>query len=340
MRFGREYENFRSAITWALERDRLDVGVRIAAMGTEAAAGRGEAQLAIDILRRPVDLNPSDLGMSKVLLSWLLVANGDSAGASEVVEQAMVIARENPGDFEIFALDVKATIDSVMGHLKTAGSLYRDAEALAYGSFGPSEQAGANLFVMTWMNSVLRFDECVQLGNESLDAAPNYGWRHAIEAFRAWALLAVGRTDEAAEAVKSFAPVPLGSQWGHINTIVGHAVMGHAQGPEEAGRSLASTMGESISRRPGIRSDVLAGFAYLAHIRGDANRAQEIVANTQAFGGAMISSWLRLVPSGATDRDALVRWAQMNNSDPVSERFVRDAQHSQRLIAEELERWS
>jgi hypothetical protein len=189
------------------------------------------------------------------------------------------------------------------------------------------------------LNGVLRFDECIELGNESLAAAPNYGWRHMIEASWAWALLAVGRVDEAARAVESYSPVPPGSQWGHVNTIVGHTVTGHVQGPEQAAHSLATTMREPISRRPRIRSDVLVGFAYLAHLRDD-DRAQEIVTNIQPFGAGPIAAWLLLVPSGATDQDALERLAQMHESNPVWDRFVRDTQHSQRLILEELDRWS
>lgn len=340
IRSGREYENFRAAIAWALERDRLDVAVRMAAMGIEAAGNRGEAQLAIDILRRPADLEPRDLGMSKTQLGWVLTTQGDLSGASEAVDEALEIGAKHPGDFVIWALDVKATISVVLGDVEVAWAHYRAARDLAYASFGAKEQAGANLLYMTWLNGALRFDECIEIGNESLAAAPNYGWRHMIEVTRAWALLAVGRVDEAARAVESYSPVPPGSQWGHVNTIVGHAVMGHTKGPEQAAHSLATTMREPISRRPSIRSDVLVGFAYLAHLRGDDDRAQEIVTNVQAFGAGPIAIWLNLVPSGATDQDALERAARWHESNPVWDRFVRDTQHSQRLILEELDRWS
>jgi tetratricopeptide (TPR) repeat protein len=312
----------------------------MAAMGIEAAGNRGEAQLAIDILRRPADLEPRDLGMSKTQLGWMLTTQGDLSGALEAVDEALEIGAEHPGDFVIWALDVKAAISAVLGDVEVAGAHYRAARELAYASFGASEQAGANLLYMTWLNGVLRFDECIEIGNESLAAAPNYGWRHMIEASWAWALLAVGRVDEAAQAVESYSPVPPGSQWGHVNTIVGHTVTGHIHGPEQAAHSLATTMREPISRRPSIRSDVLVGFAYLAHLRGDDDRAQEIVTNIQPFGAGPIAAWLHLVLSGASDQDALERLAQMYESVPVVDRFVRDTQHGQRLILEELDRWS
>ena len=340
IRSGREYENFRSAITWALERDRLDTAIQMAAMGAEAAANRGEAQLAIDILRRSAELEPHDLGMSKTQLAWLLITQGDVAGASEVVDEALAIGEEHPGDFVVWALDVKGTIVAVLGDPEAAGNDYRAAQELAYSFYGANEQAGANLMVMAWLSSAFKFDECIELGNESLLAAPNYGWRHVIEAHRAWALLAVGRTDEAARSVDAFSPIPAGSQWAHWNAVVAHLIMGHTRGPEQAARSLALFMREPISRRPGIRSDVLAGFAYLAHLRGDEDRALEIAANTAAFAAGAIVTWLRLVPFGATDQDALERLARMYESDPALDLFARDTQHGQRLILEELERWS
>jgi predicted ATPase/class 3 adenylate cyclase len=338
IRSGREYENFRSAITWAFERGRLDTAIKVAAMGTEAAGSRGELQLAIDILRQPADLKPLVAGFAKTVLAYALSTQGDVDGALTAVEEALAIGRVHPGDFMVFALMTKGSIAAMLGDMEGGVTLYREAQELAQ-DYGPNIQAGPDLYVMSWFNSVLRFDECVELGDTCLSAAPNYGWRHVVEAWRAWALLASGRTDDACRAVDLFTTVPPGSQWAHLNAVVAHVVMGHTHGPEQAARSLASTMREAIARRPGIRSDVLQGFAYLAHLRGDQERAQELAANAQPFVAYMIFSWLKLVPFGATAQDALERWAQISKTDPLADRFVRDAQHSQRLMAEELERW-
>ena len=113
---------------------------------------------------------------------------------------------------------------------------------------------------------------------------------------RAWALLASGQVDRAARAVELFREVPAGSQWGHVNIVTAHAVMGHTDSPRDAARSLATSIAEMVARRPSICSDVLQGFAYLAHLDGDLDRSQEIVANTQAFGTSPIFDWLRLRP--------------------------------------------
>jgi predicted ATPase len=339
VRFGREYENFRAAVTWALERNRLDAAVRMAAMGTEAAASRGEIQLSIDILRQPSPLGPLDLGFAKTVLAWALVTQGDILGSLDAAEEALAIGRDHPGDFLVFALQVKGAITASLGDNVAGGDLYRRAQDLAE-SYDPNTRASCALFLMSDHCAFLRFDECIALGHESIRAAPHYGWRHNIEAYRAWALLAAGRVDEAERAVGAFTPVPPGSQWAHVNAVIGHAVMGHTDGPDEAARSLASNMRETVSRRPGIRSDVLQGFAYLAHRRGDRQRASEIVANTQPFGVAPIFSWLVLVPAGATPDDAEDHWVRLYRDDPAVDRLLRDAEHSERLIAEELGRWS
>ena len=99
-RSGREYENFRSAITWALEREQVAIAVQMAAMGLEAAAARGEIQLAIDVLRRDVDLDPAADGFVQTILGWALASQGDPVGALACTERALAIARDHGGAFD------------------------------------------------------------------------------------------------------------------------------------------------------------------------------------------------------------------------------------------------
>ena len=85
---GREYENFRSAIAWALERDRPEAAVRIAAARFEAASARGEVQLALALLERPADLSPGDRAYAAAVRVWLLISNGLIVEALAGVDQA------------------------------------------------------------------------------------------------------------------------------------------------------------------------------------------------------------------------------------------------------------
>jgi hypothetical protein len=186
----------------------------------------------------------------------------------------------------------------------------------------------------------LRFDEGVELGDESIAIAPEYAWRHVIEAYRVWALLRCGRIDEAVAGIDSFAPIPSGSQWAHLNPIIAHVVLGHTADPATAARSLVAVMRESVSRRPVIRSDTLQGFAYLAMLDGDDVRWREIADNTTPFGAGPIFAWMHLHAVGATESDALGLLERRVATDPPIERFARSARHSQQLIDEEFTRWS
>jgi predicted ATPase/class 3 adenylate cyclase len=338
-RFGLEYENFRTAIAWALERGQIDQAVRMAAMGTEPAAARGEIQLAVDILRRPVSLPPEEDALVKSILGWALASQGDF-GALSAVDEARAIGEVAPGDFLIFTLDVTAAIHATLGDIRAAGVLYERACGLAVQSGNPLLQAGANVYLMADLCQRLRFDECLELGDQSIAIAPEYAWRHVIEAYRVWALLRCGRIDEAVAGINSFAPIPSGSQWAHLNPIFAHTVLGHSTDPATAARSLTATMREPVSRRPVIRSDTLQGFAYLALLRGDDERCREIVANSTPFGAGPIFSWLRLAPADVTRADAVDHLVRLVETDPPLERFARSAQHGQRLIDEEFDRWS
>jgi predicted ATPase/class 3 adenylate cyclase len=338
IRSGREYENFRSAITWALERGQIGTAVQMAAMGMDASAARGEAQLAIDVLRRDVDLEPKAEGFVQAVLSFALATQGDPTGAMACAERALAIARDHGGAFDWFALQVQGTVAYVSGAIAENVALYTEASRRMYAT-APDFAVATQPFMMAGHCSLLQFDAAVARGDEALAHDFGYGYVHFIEAYRAWALLASGQIDRAVRAVELFSDVPAGSQFGHVNIVVAHTVMGHTNSPREAARSLTTSIAEMAARRPSIRSDVLQGFAYLAHLGGELDRSREIVANTQPFGTAPIFDWLRLVPDGATAADALTHWERLYAADPATDRLARVALHSKRLLEEELERW-
>ena len=78
-RIAREFDNFRSAATWALERGRTDATVRLAAMTVEAFLRRGEQQIALEWLQLPAELHGRDLVYARAMLSLLLVSTGEVA---------------------------------------------------------------------------------------------------------------------------------------------------------------------------------------------------------------------------------------------------------------------
>lgn len=119
-----------------------------------------------------------------------------------------------------------------------------------------------------------------------------------------------------------------------------HAVMAHTDGPQEAARSFAREARELVARQPQISSTVVQGFAYLAHIRGDEERARQITSVTLPVHGEQLWNWLVLRPLGATDKTFADVRAAYEKDHPLLERFALDAEHGRRLFDEEIERWS
>jgi hypothetical protein len=340
VRMGREFENFRSAIIWALERDRTDAAVRLAAMGAEAACSRGEGQLAIDVLRREAELVPTDRGVALCALEWVLVTMGDVEGVMAAVRDAHEVGRDHPGDFLVHVLIVASLVVQFFGDIRRSGELFHEARDRAVSAGESNLVVGSDLFVAAWLMIPMRYDEAARVARAALAAAPEFGYRHVIETGLAWSLLAAGRVEEAVEVVADLTPVPPGSQWAHSNTITTHLVMGHTDGPETAARSLAPAAREAILRRPNIMSASLVAFAYLDYLAGDLDRVAEITSVTLPFAGGSVYNYLVQRRAGATEDDAIEVLEAEAVARPAPEAFVLEAEHAPRLLAEELERWA
>ena len=251
-RIGSEYENFRSAAVWARERGRPEATARIAAVVDEAGAQRGELQLIFDALRRPADLEAHDRVMVQSALAWELVFLGELDAAEQAVQVALSANEEHPCGFVLRAMSADAIRVSVIGDHAGARRRFEAIQRLA------QEQDGVNVralgaFWLAWEDvNTFRFADAVRGFDAVMTAAPGFGYRHVIEVNRAWALLAVGRVDDAGRAVAEFSEVPAASQWEHLNLVFSHAVMAHTIGPDEAARSLAAAANVFVARRPTV----------------------------------------------------------------------------------------
>jgi hypothetical protein len=156
----------------------------------------------------------------------------------------------------------------------------------------------------------------------------------------AWALLAIGLTDEAAEVVDAFSPIPPGSQWGYSNSIVAHLVLAHSDGPLAAGRSLALVAQKAVPRRPLIRGEFLTGFAYLRHISGATERAKYINERTLAIGLGSVRLAMLFGKARVTGEDAIELIEAHAEELPALELYRLSTEHGPRLLTEEVERWS
>jgi hypothetical protein len=176
-RTGREYENFRSAATWAIERGRPEATARIAAISHEAGARHGESQLVIDRLKLPAELEPRDRVNVNMSLAYELLWLGDLGGSAEAVQTALSINDEHPCDFAIWAMLVEGITLGILGeHLRMVERL-ESARQLAQKRYGPIVVAVLD-FQLGWADVLmLRFAEAVQrLGRAA--AVPNLGFLH------------------------------------------------------------------------------------------------------------------------------------------------------------------
>ena len=76
-RIDREFDNFRSAATWALERGRPDATVRLAAVIAEAFVARGEGRSALSGSSFPRELHGRDFVFVRTMLAYILLSTGD-----------------------------------------------------------------------------------------------------------------------------------------------------------------------------------------------------------------------------------------------------------------------
>lgn len=339
-RIGQEYENFRSAATWALEQGRTGSAQRLAATISGAAEVRGETQLVIDCLKLPADLEPRDRVFVNARLGYAL-NNRHLPGGDASLQVACDAGWGDPCDFLVGALTYRSIHCFVDRDFESGSQYLIDAQTISDREYGPNIRALAYMANAALLSSEFRFSEMLDFCTSWIANAPNFGYRHIYEALRAWALLRLGSVGEAEAAVANFSPIPPGSEWGAFNLIVRHAVMSHIEGPEQAARSLARVGGEAVARRPHMSSDVLQGFAYIARYRGDEDRAKEISGSTApSAAGSPMAGWLRGASPGATVgafedvRDAYYA------SVSIAELRDLDAKHSRRLLTEEIERWS
>ena len=340
MRLGPEYENIRSAATWALEHGRLEVAARIGFLLSEAAADRGESQLVIRWMQLPANLSPEDRILVDAQLSLQLVIAGDLTTAHDAISVALDLAHHHPGDAALFAFMVHGIQLAYFGELAASAVILRDTLRSAEQLAGPRVQAlAANMLTIYLMHSWC-WQEVIDVVDHAIEIAPDYWHRHIIEVNRATALLALGRIEDAERATITVAGAPDGSQWAQMDLLCAHMVMGHTHTSDIAAKSLASVTAEFVARRPEVVSDFLVGFAYLRHLMGDADRVREIVDHTHSMGLPGIWSYLALAPLGATSDNAMEIHDTYAREHPLEQRIALTGAHSHRLLTEELETWS
>lgn len=339
-RIRREYENFREAATWAIERGRPVDAARIAAILSDAAAVRGEEAQMVEWMRLPTALDAYDRVLVNSFLGWALLMDFETDNSLAALDDAIAASDDVDFDFAVGALLYKALWASIRGEVDIDRAAMDAAEELATTRYPGNARGTVAVARSARLATQFRYADIVDVCEACLSSAPDYGYRHVIESFRAWALLRAGRVDEAAAAVESFVPIPRGSRWQIMNLSASIVVTAHVSGVEAATARLAHDGYELVSRRPEMDQQILGCFAYLAHLRGDDARVEELVPSIVTAGGLGIAHWVQFERLGATSTNADEVIAAFNDAHPLEERLAaRDANRA-RHLAEELARAS
>jgi len=340
MRSEREYENFRSAIAWALERDCPEAAVRIAAARFEATSARGEVHLVLAMLERPADLPPGDRAYVAAVRVWLLVSNGLIVEALAGIDQARDLGRAATGDHEVLLLLADGTVQAFLGGLNEWGDSIEEARRRATISDDALLVAGCDLFRASHLTQIGRHDEAIEVARAALLTAPNFGSRSVIEAGLCWSLLEAGRVEEAARTVRRFTPSPIGSPWSYFNDITANLVLAHTDAPETAGRAIARQTQEVLARRPEIGGEFLAAFAYLHLLSGRRERALELIKSAVPVALGPVKTFILVGGRELTVAERIKRVEEEAFANPASDAYARYAEHGARLVADEIGYWS
>ena len=338
-RIGEEYENFRAAALWGIERGRPEATVAIAAVAQGAAGNRGETQLIIDALRISSDLNPFVLKSSRAALGWMLSSQGSIEEAGAALAEAIQLAEDYPSDADPFIFSAEASLHWGLGNFDYSALLYAKANELAHTRYGQNVCGMSDIMLANDALNRMNYSEAIRRAEQVIDTAPRFAYRHIPEAILALALVLVGSIDRAVHVADGFSPIPGGSEWGHINFIANHLVMANVQPPHEAARRFAVESAQVFARRPSIVGDLLLGFAYVHHLNGERDRVGTIVENSIGFGMNGLWMWLALDPLGASPATMIEHLRAFQEQHPYLERVQRNFTEGPSLLAEEFAHW-
>ena len=339
-RIWREYENFRVAGVRAIGRGETVAAARIASVLSDASVMRGEADVMIDWMQRPESLMPADRLLVRSFLGWVLLLQFDTDEAIVALDDAIASGDPCDSDFLVGALLYRGLWASIRGEVELDRDSIGTASKLADERFGGNACGTTAVARSARLATMFRFREIVDVCDSCIGAAPRYGYRHIIESFRAWALLRCGRVDDAVATVAAFSPIPRGSRWEVMNLAASAAVSAHTVGPDRAARALAPVARELVARRPEMDQETLECFAYFALLRGERDRASELVDSVVTAGGLGIGHWVRFSELGMTAENAEEVMAAFHARNPLEARLAARDANRHRLVAAELARWS
>lgn len=338
VRMAREYDNFRSAGSWAIDCGRPTDAARIASAIQEAMSFRGEIPLALEWLAHvPDDVEDA---------IWVLAAEAhlryfhfDLTGMSVAIDRAIDLAQGQPYDAMPWVLgSSRSLLRMATGDVAGVWATIEEARVLAPQTASHEFNRGLVEFLdAAYSLGTMQPERCIERARAARALFPGHAVGHLVDDYAAFAHLSLGRPDEARAALEvSRRPSPV-SPYGHLRPIAQVLTRVDRIGPEAAARELALVAPEPIARQPFTTGDWLIAFAWLACERGELDRAAELVRDTKHHSLAWCDVWRRALRWPGDGRDSFQKWSAEN---PWSELIPRALSAHPRLIREELTRWA
>ena len=336
-RMHREFDNFRSAATWALERGRPDATVRLAAM---TAAGVPTRRTADRVRVAPAPRRAARPRPRVRAHGSRLRAGVDRRrrACAARANEAIVEGREHPCDALVGALLTLNTIESIRGNHELAQAILTEARTMAE-SFGANVRAVAEI---CWMDSCMergRSEEALAVAVAICDQAPTLGLRYWAEACkrRCWCCSTASTKPNVSWMPSARCRRPRPGRT--CRTSRSTWSWSTPTGPTSPLARSPCWRRRRPPRRPAVFVDFLLGFAYAAYLRGERDRAREIAFNILPLGAGWVQTWLvNQLHGTSTDLDQIRR--EFDAEHPWNDLRTFTDEHGPRLFAEELARWS
>lgn len=343
-RIDREYENFKAAAEWAVERDRPDAAAKIGACLSDAAPPRGDVESVLAWMALPSRLEGRDAVFVQALRGHALNITGRPDQALDFLPGAIEAGEALGCDDAIFArLDLAVSLAMIDGDYSAQLDRYRDVLRRSREHFPASTITEcAAMFSSITLAALGAYEEILAMADEGAGTRYDHGYAHIVEAWHAYALFQLGRIEDAEARVASFSPIPPSSQWAMMNLAVEYVVRAGTHGHEPALRSLAPVAAERVARRPSLAADLCILFGLIELRHGDgrlAARAIDLAAS--ATGGLAIDLLVEQAGMPSADRAERERvTVEEAQRVPIAQRWSNNATIAPGLLAQAIARWS
>jgi predicted ATPase/DNA-binding SARP family transcriptional activator len=337
LRIQREIENLRAAASWAIERDRPAAAAVIACALLDQLMLRGDTHQLVAWLKDDPELDRAERVRCFGSAGWVSSEAFDLIDGLYWVTRAIDAAGGEAVDYLPQAHCQAAKIHVMRRNLDLANDHLERGLTVARLTTRPDVNIATILIARSSVYASLgAFADSADAAAEALTTAPDtFTLRSFALDLRDLAIFFDGRDPPPRRGRREDAgPGELRLSGDFTSSIVDAVIASRALGPEVAAARLAECAGESAARRPHVIGDWLGAFAYVAALRGDADRARHLLSHSIALNVPAIRPATRALLPATEPR----RFDASGNAG-LDRVFTRAKIHQPCLLAQEIERW-